>query len=92
MWSHRFRITPGAVRGAVLALALVLSTLGSSAPARAEHQMAHDPAARIQIVIKSVHVNDDHDLAGSGELRLMMLFHKYGAYQNIAHVTSTTLA
>jgi hypothetical protein len=43
-----------------------VSTLGPPAPARADTPA--DPAARLQIVLKNVHVYDDHDFFGRGQM------------------------
>src|SRR3954470_23755793 len=41
-----------------------------AAPARADHNRFHDPAARLQVVVNYVSIFDDGDWWGKGEFRL----------------------
>lgn len=59
-----------------LATTLLLLTLAFVTPARAEHQLTHDPAARLRIVLKSIHVNDDHDLLSSGDIDMQLMVNR----------------
>ena len=74
MWSRRFGITVAAVPRAMpalgLAAVLALSTLGLTAPARAD---TRDPDARLQIHLKKVKIHDDKDW-GEGDIRITMAF------------------
>jgi hypothetical protein len=64
-WNRRLS---GALR-VVLALSLLGAALAAelSAPASARAEAAADPVARLQIVIKTVHIHDDRDW-GDGEM------------------------
>ena len=64
-----------------LAVTLLVSTLGTVVPVRASDHLrdairgpaqvqSGDPAARLQVVIKQVKVNDDHDWLGEGDMTL----------------------
>jgi hypothetical protein len=70
-----------------LVAALVLSTVGASVPVQASGQLQEltaptvqlqggDPAARLQVIIKSVQVANDRDgfLSGEGDIRLTATF------------------
>lgn len=59
-----------------LVITLLLSSLSSVAPAGAEHQLTHDPAARVKIMLKSIHVNDDHDLLSSGDIDMQLMVNR----------------
>jgi hypothetical protein len=50
-----------------LAAAVFVTASGVPTPARAD--IPPDPVARVQLVIKSVHIYDDRDLFGAGDMR-----------------------
>src|SRR5215218_7153118 len=49
-----------------MAAGVLVSAAGPTAPARAD--TPSDPAARLQIVLKSIHIYDDRDWFGRGEM------------------------
>src|SRR5262245_49662279 len=53
-----------------LALAAGLMTSALGPPTSVHADPPRDPAARLQVVVKSVHIIDDTDWLGSGELKL----------------------
>jgi hypothetical protein len=63
-------LAPGGRRTLAFAVAasLAVSALGPPSPARADGPA--DPAARLQIVINTIHIIEDTDLIGSGEMKL----------------------
>jgi hypothetical protein len=52
----------------VMAASLVISALAP--PSAVEAQTSSDPVARLQFIVHKVHIRDDEDLFGSGELQL----------------------
>ncbi len=76
MFSHRFMKAIDTAHRAVPALAfataLVLPALGAPGPVRADHQPDHEPAARLEIVVKTITIHDDNDWGprGAGEIRI----------------------
>lgn len=51
-----------------IAASLASSALGAATPVRADDPPV--PAARLQVVVKKIHINNDRDGWGSGEMRL----------------------
>lgn len=64
------------LRSVGLSAGLVLLALGLTTPTGAEHELLHDPAARLKIVLKSIHVNDDHDFFSSGDMDMQLMVTK----------------
>lgn len=65
-----------------LALAALLAAPFASAapPAGANHAPEHDPGARVLVLVKRIHVLNDHDgwLKGDGELNYVVFASRYG--------------
>jgi hypothetical protein len=57
---------------AVIVLSAALSPFGLPAPAWAVHRADDDPELRLQLVLNKLHVYDDTDLFGSGEVTLFV--------------------
>jgi hypothetical protein len=69
--AHRTRaIAPDTARRAVLAIALAALLLpgAPAAPVQAEHAPDHESIARLQVVLTRIHVEDDEDWFGEGEI------------------------
>ncbi|MCC7368674.1 MAG: hypothetical protein IT306_09635 [Chloroflexi bacterium] len=62
--AHRAMPTVG------LVAALVVTVLGLPAPTQAQPARSRDPAARVQLIVKSAHILDDHDWHSEGDLQL----------------------
>jgi hypothetical protein len=80
MWTGQPRSAVSGVRRVLpvfgLVAALIVSSLGSAAPGRAAATIP--PEARLQVIVKSVTIYDDHDPFpfGVGELRLSAALHR----------------
>jgi hypothetical protein len=74
MFGFRFATVVHAVRRAIFALGLaapiLFSLFASIAPASAATPDPRDPVARIQVVIKKVHIRDDNDWFSEGEMSM----------------------